>query len=566
MAAGGPGVMVLNTNTKREQGKKAQLGNIAAAKAVADTIRTTLGPRSMLKMILDAMGGIVMTNDGNAILREIDVSHPAAKSMIELSRTQDEEVGDGTTSVIVMAGEVLHMVQPFLETQVHPTVIIAGMQKALEDAVVICKASGREVKLDNAASLTQLVETTVGTKFTSRFSEVMVELALEAVKTVAIEDASCPGGKEIDIKRYAKIEKIPGGEIDDCRVLKGIMFNKDVSHAKMRRRIENPRILLLDCPLEYKKSESQAQVECSNEEDWELLLRQEEDWIKATVEHILKFKPDVVITEKGLSDLAQHFFVRAGVTALRRLRKTDNNRAARACGARVVHRVEEITEDAIGTGAGLYEVRKIGDEYHSFIVDCKDPKACTILLRGGSKDVLNEVERNLHDAMNVARNVYKDPMTAPGGGALEMEVSAKLMKKSNAVEPKLRNIYRAVATAFEVIPRILAANCGANVVRLVTELRAKHAQGENAFWGVDGELGTIVDMDILGVWEPMAVKVQTLKTAIESAILLLRVDDVVSGVSKKRDGTGGNQSRVEKTNQAGAMQQAQDAMGGAMEN
>ena len=567
--AAGPGVMVLNTNTKREQGKKAQLGNIAAAKAVADTIRTTLGPRSMLKMILDAMGGIVMTNDGNAILREIDVSHPAAKSMIELSRTQDEEVGDGTTSVIVLAGEVLHQVQPFLETQVHPTVIIAGMQKALEDAVAVSKTVGRELKLDDAANLKQLVETTVGTKFTSRFSEVMIELALNAVKTVAKPDASCPGGMDIDIKRYAKVEKIPGGEIEDCRVLKGIMFNKDVSHAKMRRRIENPRILLLDCPLEYKKSESQAQVECSNEEDWELLLRQEEDWIKATVEQILKFKPDVVITEKGLSDLAQHFFVRAGVTALRRLRKGDNNRAARACGARVVHRVEEITEEAIGTGAGLYEVKKIGDEYHSFIVDCKDPKACTILLRGGSKDVLNEVERNLHDAMNVARNVYKDPMTAPGGGAFEMEVSAQLMKKSNAIEPKLRNIYRACATAFEVIPRILAANCGANVVRLVTELRAKHAQGEigdNKNWGVDGELGTLVDMDILGVWEPMSVKVQTLKTAIESAVLLLRVDDVVSGVSKKRDGTGGNQSRVEKTNQAGEMEAAQNALGGAMEN
>ena len=454
-AMSNPGVIVLNQNTKREQGKKAQLGNIAAAKAVADTIRTTLGPRSMLKMILDAMGGIVMTNDGNAILREIDVSHPAAKSMIELSRTQDEECGDGTTSVIVLAGEVLHLVQPFLETQVHPTVIIQGMQKALTDAVEICKEMGKSVDLSSAESLTQLVETTVGTKFTSRFSEIMVELALEAVKTVALKDASCPGGFEIDVKRYAKVEKIPGGEIEECRVLKGIMFNKDVSHAKMRRRIENPRILLLDCPLEYKKSESQASVECSDEADWELLLRQEEDWIKDTVDTILKFKPDLVITEKGLSDLAQHFFVRAGVTALRRLRKTDNNRAARACGARVVHRIEEITEDCIGKEAGLYEVRKIGDEYHSFIVDCADPKACTIMLRGGSKDVLNEVERNLHDAMNVARNCYKDPMIAPGGGAIEMEVSSQLMKKSNSVEPKLRNIYRAVAQSMEVIPRIL---------------------------------------------------------------------------------------------------------------
>ena len=466
----------------------------------------------------------------------------------------------------MLAGEVLYLARQFLERQVHPTVIIQAYSDALAFATDVMRGLGVAVDMDNEEQLTKLIETTVGTKFTQRISKMMVSLAKEAVSIVA---TTSDGQQEVDTKRYAKVEKIPGGELSDCRVLRGVMFNKDVTHAKMRRRIENPRILLLDCPLEYKKSESQAQVECSNEEDWELLLRQEEDWIKATVEQILKFKPDVVITEKGLSDLAQHYFVRANVTALRRLRKGDNNRAARACGARVVHRVEEITEEAIGTKAGLYEVKKIGDEYHSFIVDCKDPKACTILLRGGSKDVLNEVERNLHDAMNVARNVYKDPMTAPGGGAIEMEVSAQLMKKSNAVEPKLRNIYRAVATAFEVIPRILAANCGANVVRLVTELRAKHAQGEpgaNKNWGVDGELGTLVDMDILGVWEPMSVKVQTLKTAIESAVLLLRVDDVVSGVSKKRDGTGGNQSRVEKTNQNEAMEQAQNALGGAMEN
>jgi T-complex protein 1 subunit gamma len=236
------------------------------------------------------------------------------------------------------------------------------------------------VDLNDLEQLGKLVETTVGTKFTSRFGEMMVKLALDAVRTVA---TATEGGKlEIDIKRFAKVEKIPGGEVEDCRVLGGVMFNKDVSHAKMRRRIENPRIILLDCPLEYKKSESQANVECSNEDDWELLLRQEEDWIKATVDSILIHKPDLVITEKGLSDLAQHFFVRAGVTALRRLRKSDNNRVARACGARIVHRVEEITEDCVGKDAGLYEVKKIGDEYHSFIVDCKEPKACSIILRG----------------------------------------------------------------------------------------------------------------------------------------------------------------------------------------
>ena len=456
MMGGMPGqapVMVVNQNAQRETGRKAQLGNITAAKAVSDIVRTTLGPRSMLKMLLDAQGSIVLTNDGNAILREIDVAHPAAKSMVDLSRAQDEEVGDGTTSVIILAGEMLHCAVPFLDKKLHPTVIIRGYLRALEDAIAICDELCYPIAEDDEKQLSNIVQACVGTKFTTRFGTLISDLAIQAVQTVRVELPG--GGREIDVKKYAKVEKIPGGEIEECRVLKGIMFNKDVSHAKMRRRIENPRILLLDCPLEYKKSESQASVECSDEADWELLLRQEEDWIKDTVDTILKFKPDLVITEKGLSDLAQHFFVRAGVTALRRLRKTDNNRAARACGARVVHRIEEITEDCIGKEAGLYEVRKIGDEYHSFIVDCADPKACTIMLRGGSKDVLNEVERNLHDAMNVARNCYKDPMIAPGGGAIEMEVSSQLMKKSNSVEPKLRNIYRAVAQSMEVIPRIL---------------------------------------------------------------------------------------------------------------
>jgi len=533
--AHGQQVMVMNTNTKREQGKKAQFGNIDASKAVADTIRTTLGPRSMLKMILDAMGGIVMTNDGNAILREIDVSHPAAKSMIDLSRTQDEEVGDGTTSVIVLAGEVLYLAKIFLERQVHPTVVIQAYSDALAFAVKAIRRIGVKVDLDNEDQLTKLIETTVGTKFTSRMSSLMVCLAKDAVSCVATE---MEGHQEVDVKRYAKVEKIPGGELSDCRVLRGVMFNKDITHAKMRRHIKNPRIILLDCPLEYKKNESSTNVECTNEEDWELLLRQEEEWIKKTCAAIIKWKPDLVITEKGLSDLAQHYFVKNNITALRRLRKMDNNRVARACGATIVHRVEEIREEDIGTGAGLFEVVKIGDEYHSFVVDCKDPKACTILLRGASKDVLNEVERNLHDAMNVLRNVYFDPMIVPGGGAIEMAVSRELTEHSKTIDSKLQLPFRQVAAALEVIPRTLSENCGANVIRLVTELRAKHALPENTTWGVDGCKGVLADMHELGVWEPAAVKIQTLKTAIESAILLLRVDDVVSGVSAKKRGSG----------------------------
>lgn len=537
-------VMVLNTTTKRETGRKAQLGNITAAKAVADIIRTTLGPRAMLKMLLDAQGGIVLTNDGNAILREIDVTHPAAKSMIELSRTQDEEVGDGTTSVIILAGEMLHLSEPFLEKHIHPTVIARGYFRALEDAIKAVDKLSFPVDVNDRAAMLNIVQTCIGTKFTNRFGPIMAELALDAVLTVMVDKGD--GRREIDVKKYAKVEKIPGGDITDCRVLKGVMFNKDVVvPGRMARTIKNPRILLLDCPLEYKKGENQTNVEIMNEEDWATLLKMEEEWIASTVEQIAAFKPDLVITEKGCSDLACHFLTKKGISAIRRMRKTDNNRVARACGATIVHRPEEIQDSDIGTGAGLFEVSKIGDEFFAFVVDCKDAKACSVVLRGASRDVLNEVERNLQDAMGVARNVALDPRLLPGGGAVEMAVSHAISESAATVSGVEQWPYKAVGDALEVIPRTLAQNCGANVIRTMTKLRAQHAAASGASagsdgaardghtMGIDGNTGEISDMKELGVWEPYAVKVQTIKTAVESAVMLLRVDDIVAGLKNK---------------------------------
>ncbi|DBA78822.1 TPA: T-complex protein 1 subunit gamma [Trebouxia sp. C0004] len=529
---------VLTANTKRETGKKAQSGNIMAAKAVADIVRTTLGPRAMLKMLLDSSGGIVLTNDGNAILREIDVTHPAAKSMIELSRTQDEEVGDGTTSVIILAGEMLHMAEPFLEKNVHPTVIVRGYVRALEDAIKIVDELSFPIDTNDKAQMLKIVNSCIGTKFTNQFGNLMAELALDAVTTVMAEATT--GQREIDIKKYVKIEKIPGGAIEDCRVLSGVMFQKDVvAPGRMRRKIHNPRILLLDCPLEYKKGENQTNVEIEKEEDWATLLKMEEEYIKDVCAEIIKHKPDVVITEKGLSDLAMHFLTKAGISAIRRLRKTDNNRISRACGATIVHRAEEIRASDIGTRAGLFEVQKIGDEFFTFVVDCDKPKACSIVLRGASKDVLNEVERNLHDAMGVARNVALDPRLVPGGGAVEMAIARGLNDKASTVEGVEQGPYRAVGTALEVIPRTLAQNCGANVIRTLTKLRAKHADSSDCTFGLNGNTGEIVDMKELGVWEPYAVKVQTIKTSVESAIMLLRIDDIVSGISKKKGAPSG---------------------------
>ncbi|KAF1848865.1 t-complex protein-like protein 1 gamma subunit [Cucurbitaria berberidis CBS 394.84] len=534
-------VVVMNTQTpggERQFGRKAQLSNITAAKTVADIIRSCLGPKAMLKMLLDPMGGIVLTNDGHAILREIEVAHPAAKSMIELSRTQDEEVGDGTTTVIILAGEILAQALPQLERNIHPVVIIQAFKKALADALEIINEIAVDVDINNDKQMYEIIHSSIGTKFVSRWSELMCGLALKAVRTVSLDIGS--GKQEVDIKRYARIEKIPGNEIEDSEVLDGVMLNKDITHPKMRRRIENPRVLLLDCTLEYKKGESQTNIEVSKEEDWNRILQIEEEQVKAMCDAIIALKPDLVITEKGVSDLAQHYLVKADITAIRRVRKTDNNRVARATGATIVNSVFAATAADIGTQCGLFEISKIGDEYFTFLTKCKDPKACTILLRGPSKDILNEIERNLHDAMGVARNVIWNPKLCPGGGATEMAVAVGLDRRGRLIEGVAQWPYKAIAEAMEVIPRTLIQNSGNSPIKVLTQLRAKHAEGYEdgkhggSFWGIDGEAGKVVDMRTYNVWEPLAVKEQSVKTAIESACLLLRVDDIVAAKSAKQ--------------------------------
>jgi T-complex protein 1 subunit gamma len=529
-------VLVMNQNAQRESGNKAQIANITAARAISDIIRSTLGPRSMLKMLLDPMG-IIMTNDGNSILREVDVAHPAAKSMIELSRTQDEEVGDGTTSVIVLAGEILKVSTDFFERNIHPTIICQGYMRALEDAIKVMEDIAVEIDSDDNKLLDQIVDAAVGTKFSARFGTVLRTLAIQAVKTVAIPTED--GEMDIDIKRYARIEKIPGGDIEDSYVLSGCMINKDVLHHKMPRNIVNPRVLLLDCPLEYKKGESQTNVEITKEEDFEKMLQIEENCIKEMCDVVIGFKPTVVITEKGVSDLAVHFLVKAGITCLRRLRKTDNNRLAKCTGATIVNKVDEIQESDIGTKCGLYKCEKLGDEWWSYFVECEDPKACTILLRGGTRDTQYETARNINDAMQVARNVLSNPKLLPGGGATEMAISQALKEKAKSVEGIAQIPYAAISEALEIIPQTLAENCGANVIRVVTAMRAKHANKEGSTWGIDGHKGTLADMAEIGIWEPFVVKSQSIKTAIESACMLLRIDDIHSGISRKDKGGGG---------------------------
>lgn len=515
------------------------------------------------------------------------MNHPAAKSMIELSRTQDESVGDGTTSVVILAGEAMQLAEPLLTLNTHPTTIIAGYRHALDDALVSLKAHTAGVNLAERAQVERVIAACLGTKFVSRWGDQMVKIAYDAVDIVSggrlskappmdVEGTTAAAAAdvnfaaaEIDLKKYARVEKIPGGDISDSQVIHGVVLNKDVTHAKMRRHIENPRIVLLDCNLEYKKAESQTNVECASTDDFGKLLMEEEAEVRKMCDAILKVRPDVVCTEKGLSDIAQQHLLNGGVTALRRLRKTDNNRLARVSGATIVHRPEELREEDVGTRLALFDVRKIGDEYFSFLVakdDCVTDDvtttttknstlgaACTILLRGPTKDVMNEVERNLWDAMAVARNIALDPVLVPGGGAIEMAVANDLSQRAAAVKGLEQVAYKNIAIALEVIPRTLAQNCGADVVRTITELRAKHAQdpAKNWAWGIDGINGTIADMHATGVWEPYEVKAQTFKSAIEAACLLLRVDDILSGVSKNPSASGAPAGRDPELSEPG---------------
>ena len=313
-----------------------------------------------------------------------------------------------------------------------------------------------------------LIKTSIGTKFVSRWSDLMCKLALRAIRIVSREEN---GRKEVDVKRYARVEKVPGGEIEDSVVLDGIMLNKDITHPAMRRRIENPRIILLDCPLEYKKGESQTNIEITKEADWNRVLEIEEEQIKSMCAKLIEFKPDLVFTEKGVSDLAQHYLMQANISTIRRVRKSDNNRVALAVGATIVNRIEDLRASDVGTQCGLFEISKLGDEYFTYLTKCSSPKACTILLRGPSKDILNEIDRNLADAMGVARNVVFDPRLAPGGGATEMAISVGLAKKSKSIEGVDGWPFKAVSEAMEVIPRTLIQNAGGNAIRVLTQLR-----------------------------------------------------------------------------------------------
>jgi T-complex protein 1 subunit gamma len=559
-------VLVLNTAAQRETGRKAQRDNIQAAQAVASVVRTCLGPKAMMKMLLDPMNGITCTADGHAILREIDMAHPTAKTLLEVCRAQDEEVGDGTTSVVILAAEVLGCTAPLLDKKFHPVAIIGAYRRALHECLKVVDlqlAVPLNFSQADDDELLPLVRTSLSTKLVvllDNSADVFARMALRAVRIVAIKKDNSAQSKdssvqlkdngqkectyrEIDVKRYVRIEKIPGGSLSDCQFVEGVVLNKDILHPQMRRRIDNPRVLLLDCPLEYRKGENSTNVEVGKDGDWSAFLRSEEEQVVQLCHKLVALKPDVVVCEKGVSDLAQHHLLQANVSVLRRVKKSDSNRLARACGAVIVNNIDDLREADVGTRCGLFHVDLIGNDYYAFFDQCREPKACTILLRGQSREVLSELERNLHDALAVARNLLLVPFLLPGGGAVDSYLACHLRKLADTLAPLTtvdKYAYKALARALEVIPRILLQNAGADVISNMAQLddlNSSHVSPDKSeIYGIDGMTGMIVKMERSNaacVFEAAVVKTQVLKAAIEAACLILRVDDVLAGIAKK---------------------------------
>ena len=506
--------------------KSVHIHNISGAKAVANIIKTTLGPRSMLKMIIDNQGGIVITNDGYCVLREIETFHPAARSLIELSRMQDNEIGDGTTTVVILSSEFLKTAEILLKRKFHPNQIIAGYYKILDD-ILFYFENNLSVNLnkDNIEDVSKIILTSICTKFVGRYSRLICEIAFKAISKINLKLET------LQIKEFIKIEKITGGKIENSKVLSGILIAKDVSHPKMRRFILNPKILLLDCHIDFKKGESKQTFEIKEESKWEDTLKTEENHTIYLCNILKKFQPNVIITEKNLSDLALHYLFKSNISVIRRIRKSDNSRVAKATGSTIISNIEDIEAADLGT-AKCFSVKKIGEEYYTFITGCKNFSSCTIILFGPSKDILDEVERNLHDAIGINRSIASIPKFSPGGGAVEIAIGNYLRKKSEIIRNDSFFIYNSIGLALEIIPKILIQNCGLSVLNEISKLKTAHCK-HGIFYGIEAKYGKICDMRKIGIIEPSYMKSQIFKTAIENSTMIIRVDKILYGLTEK---------------------------------
>ena len=523
-------IIVLKEGTKRERGRSAQYSNIMAARAIADAVRSTLGPKGMDKMLVDNMGDVIITNDGATILKEIDVEHPAAKMMVEVAKAQDEECGDGTTTAVVLTGELLKVAGELLEKNIHPTIIARGFKIAADKAVEILNSMAKPIKKDDVKTLRNIAITAMASKGASAAKDMLADIVVKAVRMVAEE---IDGRTVVDLDNI-QITKKQGGSINDTQVIEGIILDKERVHEGMPKIVKNAKIALVNAPFEVKKTEVDARIQITDPSQLQRFLDEEEAMLKKMVEKVKKAGANVLICQKGIDDIAQHFLAKEGIYAVRRAKKSDMEKLAKATGAKIVSNLDDLTPKDLGK-AGLVEERKIGDDRMTFVMNCKNPKAVSILIRGGTEHIVDELERALHDALSVVKVALEDGKITPGGGAAATEIAIKLREYAPTVGGREQMAIEAFADAIEIVPRTLAENAGLDPIDMMIKVRAAHKKGMK-YAGIDVENGDIVDMMKNNVIEPLRVSTQEVKAAAEAAIMILRIDDIIA--AKGTEGKG----------------------------
>lgn len=521
-STGGVPVLVLKEGSSRNRGRDAQNNNIEAAKIVAETVKSALGPKGMDKMLVDSFGDVTITSDGRTILDEMDIQHPAAKMMVEVAKTQDNEAGDGTTTAVIISGELLNKAQELIEKNVHPTVIIDGYRKASEKALEVLEKIAIKINPESQDYLKKAAMTSMASKLVAEHKEYLADIAVKAILAVAEKDGDKYKADVDDVK----VEKKPGESVRETKLIQGIVLDKDIAHSGMPKRVEKAKIALLDCPLEIEKTEFDAKINIESPEQMEGFLKQEEDMLRSMVDKITKSGANVVLCEKGIDDMAQHFLARKGIMAVRRNKKSDMEKLAKATGGKIVTNLDAITSEDLGYAA-LVEERKIGDDKMTFIEGCKHPKAVTILIRGGTQRIVDEAERSVHDSLCVVRDLVEEPFIVAGGGSPELEVSRMLRKYAETLPGREQLAVRAFAEALEAVTVTLTENAGLDPIDILSELRSRHEKGET--WaGIEVNSGKIQDMSKAGVYEPLAVKKQIIKSATEASTMILKIDDVIA--------------------------------------
>jgi len=521
---GGQPVLILKEGTSRSRGKEAQSNNIMAAKVIAEAIRSTLGPRGMDKMIVDSLGDITITNDGAAILDEIDVQHPAAKMIVEVAKTQDDMVGDGTTTAVVLAGELLKMAEELLEQKIHPTLIVEGYRKAAQKALEVLDEISENVDLNDKETLKKVARTTMGSKAVGAAKEHFADISVDAIKQIAEKR----GDKwVVDIDDVQVIKK-EGKSLQDTQLVSGIILDKEVVHSGMPRSVKKVQIALVDTALEVKKTEVSAQIRINDPAQITGFLDKETSMLKNMVEKIRKAKANVLICQKGIDDTAQYFLAKEGILAVRRVKESDMKKLSRATAGKVITNLDDIRPEDLGY-AELVEERKIGDDKMVFVEGCRNPKSVSILIRAGLERMVDEAGRILHDVLSVIADLYKKNKVVAGGGATETEMAKQLRDYAVQIGGREQLAVEAFAKSLEIIPKTLAENAGLEQIDIMVNLRSAHEKSKGHSMGVDVFTGKIVGMFEKGVIEPLSVKEQAIKSASEAATMILRIDDVISG-------------------------------------